>query len=114
MKIGIPAALLAVAAVLFLFGAAIGEEEPIALALAAAAASVLSYVVVLRGRVASAESASVSELRLSAIEARLSLTEGELDAANLQIQRLRMERDFDRDLEAGRAGVGARTLARPE
>ena len=114
MKIGIPGALLALAIVLFVFGMGIQEEEPIVAALVAAAAAVLSYVVVLRGRLAGAEATSIVEQRLGAIEARLSLTEGELDAANLQIQRLRVERDFDRELQSGRTGAGARTLAGSE
>jgi hypothetical protein len=114
MKIGIPAALLAAAAALLMFGLAIEEEVPIVAALMAAGASLVSYVVVLRGRLGGVEAGSVTEKRLSELEARLSLTEGELDAANVQIQRLRMERDFDRELEAGRAGVGAKAFARPE
>ena len=41
------------------------------------------------------------ERRLQTLEARLRLTETELDAANGELARLRDERDFDRQLSRG-------------
>ncbi|HUG00733.1 MAG TPA: hypothetical protein VML95_02595 [Longimicrobiales bacterium] len=38
------------------------------------------------------------ETRLADLEQRLSLTEGEVEAASIEIERLRAERDFDRQL----------------
>lgn len=41
--------------------------------------------------------------RISAVEERLTRTEGELEAANAELDRLRQERDFYRDLLGDRA-----------
>ncbi len=38
------------------------------------------------------------EARIADLEQRLSLTEGEVEAASVEIERLRAERDFDRQL----------------
>jgi len=38
------------------------------------------------------------ERRIADLEQRLSLTEGEVEAASIEIERLRAERDFDRQL----------------
>jgi hypothetical protein len=113
MKIGIPAALLAAAALLFMFGVSVNEDEPIVMALVVAGASVLAYIMTLRAQLGEKRVPDEVERRLKELEQRLSLTEGELDLASAQIERLRAERDFDRELEASR-GLASGALARPE
>jgi hypothetical protein len=102
MKIGIPGALLGAAIVMFIMGMLFGEEEPILLAAMTVGASVLTYLVTLRAELGEKKVPGEVERRLKELEHRLSLTEGELDLASAQIERLRAERDFDRQLEAGR------------
>jgi len=46
---------------------------------------------------------STLQTRLADMEQRLSLTEGELEAATVELDRLRKERDFDRQLREGAA-----------
>jgi hypothetical protein len=113
MKIGIPGALLGAAMLVFVMGMLFGEEEPFAIALVLAGASVLTYIVTLRAQMGEKRVPGEVERRLNELENRLSLTEGELDLASAQIERLRAERDFDRELEAAR-GVAARAIASPE
>ena len=107
MKFGLHLWLLAIAALLF-GGGLLGEsEEIIVLSLLVGGASVVTYIATLRARLAGEESSSAVEVRLQELERRLGLTEGELDVANEQLQRLRAERDFDRALAAGPGAPGS-------
>ena len=101
MKNDMPAWLLGIAAVLFAAGIMTGEEELAMVAVLVTIFSVVTYLVTLRAGSSAKEVPPEVERRLSELEHRLGLTEGELDVANEQLQRLRAEREFDRALAAG-------------
>jgi hypothetical protein len=111
MKIGIPVVFLALAMANLLFGLIVEDEGPIIMALVLAGASALAYIMTLRARLAQTLVPGEVERRLNELEHRLSLTEGELDLATDQVERLRVEREFDRQLEAGRGIAPGRTTA---
>ena len=106
MKNDMPAWLLGVAVLLFVGAMLTGEDEMAMVGMFLAACSVVTYLVTLRSRVPDREVSGDMELRLSELERRLGLTEGELDVANEQLQRLRAEREFDRALAAGPGAGG--------
>ena len=114
-KTDAPIWLFGVAALLFTLGVGAEEEEIIVVSLLVAAVSVISYVAVLRSRLANREVSSSVEQRLEALERRLGITEGELDVANDQLRALRAEREFDRALAAGpgTGGESGSLLGRP-
>ena len=114
MNITIPGALLSAAIFLFVTGVVAGAEELIVGAIVCAAASAGTYIVALRDRLGQAGHSSEIEMRFREIEARLGLTEAELDAASAQPQRLRAERDFDRELRAGREILATRAIGLPQ
>jgi len=113
MKIVTPFGMAVVAVAVFAVALMSRSEELLAVALAAAGVSLLTYIADLRERVTRTDGSDAVERRFKALEDRLALTEGELDLANNQIERLRAERDFDRQLEAGR-GLAARAIAPSE
>ena len=96
MKLSI--GLLVVSFLLILIGVADRQDDWFALALVPAAASVLTYVLALKSRLALAKTSGTLGRRLAQIEERLTSTELELDAATREIEILRAERDFDREL----------------
>ena len=105
-KTDAPVWLAGIAVLMFALGAMSEEEGLLVASLFAAGAAVVSYIAVLRSRLANREPASGLEARLEALERRLGITEGELDAANDQLRALRAERDFDRALASGRGSGG--------
>ena len=109
-KTDAPVWLAGIAALLFVFGLFVEEEEIIVTSLFVAGVSVFAYIAVLRSRIANREVSSSVEERLQTLERRLGITEGELDAANDQLRALRAERDFDRALAAGQGSGGSGSL----
>lgn len=96
MKLSI--GLLVISFLLILIGVADRQDDWFGLALVPATASVLAYVVALKSRLALAKTSGTLERRLAQIEERLRSNESELDAATREIELLRAERDFDRQL----------------
>jgi hypothetical protein len=100
MKNDMPAWLLAIAVLLFLGAFGTGEEEFALIGLVMTVCSMVAHFATLRAGHPDKEIAGEMELRLRELERRVGLTEGELDVANEQLQRLRAEREFDRALAA--------------
>lgn len=115
MKIPFHIIWLAIAVAVFFAGFA-GRSEEVALsALIPAGISLATYIASLKKQIAMKGGSVATDRRFEEIENRLGLAEAELDQANLQIERLRMERDFDRQLQPGLDLSGVqRAVSRPE
>jgi hypothetical protein len=94
----LPIGLLISAVVLFGAGILARSEEVIVAALLAAGVSPFTYIAALRARLTRLEARQGLEGQLAEMDRRLSLTEGELQSANTELERLRTEREFDRQL----------------
>ena len=100
MKNDMPAWLLTIAVLLFLGAFATGDEEYAIIGLIMTVCSMAAHFAALRAGHSDKEMTGEMELRLRELERRIGLTEGELDVANEQLQRVRAEREFDRALAA--------------
>ena len=94
----LPIGLLATAIVLFASGVAAQAEEAIVVALLAAGGSVITYAIDLRSRLLRLEGVHRPAVGSASVEQRLSLLERELETATIELERLRVEREFDRQL----------------